>query len=183
MENDFSSGADPEEIKCFLRGVGLITLDEYYAKSKQMLKRQRHSSKMSYEQTQRKLFENNLFKDNLSKNLLCPRKRTAFSLVIPRKRGIKKKVIKECPPTSTTPTITPIITECAVSLTNSTNTVEYDQPLDLRLQSDRIICVATHIGDVNNNSLLHSLSKVQKKKKEEKKRTFDILFLTDFTLI
>ncbi|CAF1196351.1 unnamed protein product [Rotaria magnacalcarata] len=140
MENAFSPGADPEEIKCFLRGVGLIKLDEYYAKSKQMLKRQRHSAKMTYEQTQRKLFEYNLFKDNLSKNipLLCPRKRTAFSLVIPCKRSIKKKVIKECPPSSTAPTMTPITTECAISLTNNTDTVDYDQPLDLRLQSDRI---------------------------------------------
>ena len=74
---------------------------------RELLKRQRQSSKLTTEQIQRKLMENGLFKDDLSKNapvrrsisssmimkeyfqILFPRKRTSFSPVITRKRGLK----------------------------------------------------------------------------------------------
>ncbi len=32
MNNDFMPGADPEEVKHFLHGLGLIPLNEYYSK-------------------------------------------------------------------------------------------------------------------------------------------------------
>ncbi|CAF1484616.1 unnamed protein product [Rotaria sordida] len=130
MEHDFIPGADPEEIKCFLHGLGLITFDEYYAQIKQILKRRRHSSKMTNEQIQKKLIENSMFKDNLSKNtpLLCPRKRTSFSLVLTRKRAIKTRI----------PSSTQMITTTTISSTNEIDTVDNDQPLDLRLQSNLI---------------------------------------------
>ncbi len=78
------------QIKDFLHGLGLIPLDEYYGKEiffswelflcyeflemslaqvRQMLKRQRQSSKLTNEQIQRKLTENGFFKDDLSKNI------------------------------------------------------------------------------------------------------------------
>ncbi|CAF4621503.1 unnamed protein product, partial [Rotaria sp. Silwood1] len=134
MENDFIPGADPEEIKCFLHGLGLIRLDEYYAQIKQKLKRQRHSIKMTNEQIQRKLIENGIFKDNLSKNtpLLCPRKRTSFSLVLTRKRG---KAIKTRIPSTTqmvtTTSIIPTTTMYGIPSTPETDAIDYDQPLDL----------------------------------------------------
>ncbi|CAF0809769.1 unnamed protein product [Rotaria sordida] len=92
MDNEFIPGSDPEEIKDFLHNCGLIPLNEYYTQLKKMLKRQRQSPKTINEQIQKKLAENGIHKDDLSKNisLLCPRKRTSFSPVITRKRGKKK---------------------------------------------------------------------------------------------
>jgi hypothetical protein len=77
-----------------------------------MLKRQEQSSKITNEQIQRKLAENGIHKDDLSKDLLvylflevffynrkilfqllCPRKRTSFSPVITRKRGKRKNFL------------------------------------------------------------------------------------------
>ncbi|CAF3177021.1 unnamed protein product [Rotaria sp. Silwood2] len=136
MENDFIPGAEPEDIKCFLHNIGLITVDVYYAQMKQILKQQRYSSKITHEQMQRKLIENGIFKDNLSKNipLLCPRKRTSFSLVLTRKRG---KAIKTRIPSTTQMVTTTTIIPTTTS-TNETDTIDYDQPLDLRLQPNLI---------------------------------------------
>ncbi|UJR14995.1 hypothetical protein I4U23_001972 [Adineta vaga] len=141
MDNDFTPGADPQEIKHFLHGLGLIPLDEYYVQLRQMLKRRRKSSKMTNEQIQRKLTENGILKDDLLRNppLLYPRKRTSFSPVITRKRG---KAIKKRTPSATQvvtpPVIIPTTTTCSISSTdeksNEADSIDYDQPLDLRLR-------------------------------------------------
>ncbi|CAF1052029.1 unnamed protein product [Adineta ricciae] len=141
MDDDFTPGADPEEIKQFLHGIGLIPLDEYYVQLRKMLKRQRKSSKMTNEQIQRKLIENGIFKDDLSRNppILCPRKRTSFSPVITRKRG---KAIKKRTPSATQaanpPVVVPSVPTCTISSTdeksNDADSIDYDQPLDLRLR-------------------------------------------------
>ncbi|CAF0839186.1 unnamed protein product [Adineta steineri] len=138
MENDFTPGADPEEIKHYLHGLGLIPLDEYYVQLKKLLKRQRHSSKMTIDQIQRKLAENGIFKDDLSRNppILHPRKRTSFSPVITRKRG--KAIKKRTPSATQVITTTSITSTSTISSTdeksNETDTIDYDQPLDLRLR-------------------------------------------------
>ncbi|CAF1200923.1 unnamed protein product [Rotaria sp. Silwood1] len=145
MDNEFIPASDPEEIKNFLHNCGLIPLNEYYIQVKKMLKRQRQSSKTINEQIQKKLAENGIHKDDLSKNisLLCPRKRTSFSPVITRKRG---KAIKKRTPSATqvstitttviTPTTTTDIIE--IPIEKITNITDDDQPLDLRLRTQTI---------------------------------------------
>ncbi|CAF0734968.1 unnamed protein product [Adineta steineri] len=105
-----------------------------------MLKRHEQSSKITPDQIQRKLAENGIHKDDLSKNLslLCPRKRTSFSPVVTRKRG--KAIRKRTPSTTITTTV---ITSTTVEnnqsptekLIDESSTIDYDQPLDLRLRS------------------------------------------------
>ncbi|CAF0738785.1 unnamed protein product [Adineta steineri] len=140
MDNDFIPSIDPEEIKHFLHGLGLIPIDEYYIQLRHMLKRHEQSSKITSDQIQRKLAENGIHKDDLSKNLslLCPRKRTSFSPVVTRKRG--KAIRKRTPSTTITTTV---ITSTTVEnnqsptekLIDESSTIDYDQPLDLRLRS------------------------------------------------
>ncbi|CAF2746685.1 unnamed protein product [Rotaria sp. Silwood2] len=147
MDNEFIPASDPEEIKDFLHHCGLIPLNEYYTQVKKMLKRQQLSSKTLNEQIQKKLAENGIHKDDLSKNisLLCPRKRTSFSPVITRKRG---KAIKKRTPSATqvstitttiiTPTTTDIIEIPIEKVKNEANTNDDEQPLDLRLRTQAV---------------------------------------------
>ncbi|UJR31682.1 hypothetical protein I4U23_019163 [Adineta vaga] len=139
MDTDFNPGVDPEEIKEFLHGLGLIPVNEYYIQLRQMLKRQEQSSKTTNEQMQRKLAENGIHKDDLSKNfsLLCSRKRTSFSPVITRKRG--KAIKKRTPSASQLSTITTTVIKNDQSSTqkvsNQADIIDYDQPLDLRVRT------------------------------------------------
>ncbi|CAF0808326.1 unnamed protein product [Adineta ricciae] len=141
MNTEFSPGVDPEEIKQYLHGLGLIPVDEYYIQLRQMLKRQEQSSKTTNEQIQRKLAENGIHKDDLSKNfsLLCPRKRVSFSPVITRK-AIKKRTPSASQLTTVTTTVitssTPMNDQSSTQKrTEESNIIGYDQPLDLRVRT------------------------------------------------
>lgn len=128
---NFTPAIDSDEIKKHLHDIGLISIDEYYVQVKKLLKRQRQSANLSVEQIQRKLTENGFLKDDPSKNapILYPRKRTSFSPVITRKRG--KAIKKRTPSTSQ---ITHTETVSVVSQSIDEDSVDYDQPLDLRLR-------------------------------------------------
>lgn len=134
---NFTPAADPDEIKKHLHDIGLISIEEYYVQVKKLLKRQRQSANLTVEQIQKKLAENGFLKDDSTKNapILYPRKRTSFSPVITRKRG---KAIKKRTPSTSQVTHTETVSVSVVSQQPQPideDSVDYDQPLDLRLRT------------------------------------------------